>query len=197
MFSLKGTVWQDFLLQVFFMNHLPPGLGKATNLWTYIICYICVLSAICIFAIYRPNIFCNFQICDLLTQIFAGLKLLQICKFFIFLLTNTYLKCSNSNFYQIKNSAKQTSSWLLDGFAIKGMNFLKRCAILSVFWWKICGFAICGLAQRPDPKGLSTFSQCTEFLPHRGFELMSSRSVPEFIDPRFRENKPKTLVFSH
>jgi hypothetical protein len=22
-------------------------------------------------------------------------------------------------------------------------------------------------------------------------------SVPEFIDPRFRENKPKTLVFSH
>jgi hypothetical protein len=21
--------------------------------------------------------------------------------------------------------------------------------------------------------------------------------VPEFIDPRFRENKPKTLVFSH
>ncbi len=23
------------------------------------------------------------------------------------------------------------------------------------------------------------------------------RTVPEFIDPRFRENKPKTLVFSH
>ncbi len=23
------------------------------------------------------------------------------------------------------------------------------------------------------------------------------RPVPEFIDPRFRENKPKTLVFSH
>jgi hypothetical protein len=21
--------------------------------------------------------------------------------------------------------------------------------------------------------------------------------VPEFVDPRFRENKPKTLVFSH
>ncbi len=25
----------------------------------------------------------------------------------------------------------------------------------------------------------------------------SSAPVPEFIDPRFRENKPKTLVFSH
>jgi hypothetical protein len=23
------------------------------------------------------------------------------------------------------------------------------------------------------------------------------RTVPEFIDPRFRENSPKTLVFSH
>ena len=30
--------------------------------------------------------------------------------------------------------------------------------------------------ERPDPKGLSTFSQCTESLPHGGFELMSSRS---------------------
>ncbi len=30
--------------------------------------------------------------------------------------------------------------------------------------------------ERPDPKSLSTFSQCTEFPPHRGFELMSSRS---------------------
>ncbi len=25
--------------------------------------------------------------------------------------------------------------------------------------------------ERPDPKGLSTFSQCTEFLPHRGWSL--------------------------
>jgi hypothetical protein len=30
--------------------------------------------------------------------------------------------------------------------------------------------------ERPDPKGLSTFSQCTWFPPDRGFELMSSRS---------------------
>ncbi len=26
---------------------------------------------------------------------------------------------------------------------------------------------------------------------------INSGTVPEFIDPRFRENKPKTLVFSH
>jgi hypothetical protein len=31
------------------------------------------------------------------------------------------------------------------------------------------------IVERPDPKGLSTFSLCTEHL-HRGFELMSSRS---------------------
>ncbi len=31
--------------------------------------------------------------------------------------------------------------------------------------------------ERPDPKGLSTFNQCTEFLPHRGFELMSSTDL--------------------
>jgi hypothetical protein len=28
-------------------------------------------------------------------------------------------------------------------------------------------------------------------------DLRELRQVPEFIDPRFRENKPKTLVFSH
>ncbi len=33
-----------------------------------------------------------------------------------------------------------------------------------------------GIVERPDPKGLSTFSQCTEFLAHRRFDLMSSRS---------------------
>ncbi len=40
-----------------------------------------------------------------------------------FLLTNTYLKCSNSKFYQIKNSSKQTCWRLLDNFAIKKWNF--------------------------------------------------------------------------
>jgi hypothetical protein len=34
----------------------------------------------------------------------------------------------------------------------------------------------CTFEERPDPKGLSTFSQCTEFLPHRGIKLMSYRS---------------------
>jgi hypothetical protein len=28
-------------------------------------------------------------------------------------------------------------------------------------------------------------------------EMSQNSSVPEFIDPRFRENKPKMLVFSH
>jgi hypothetical protein len=55
----------------------------------------------------------------------ADLQLPQICKFFIFLFTNTYLKCSNLNFYQVKNSAKQACSQVLDSFAIKGGN-LKR-----------------------------------------------------------------------
>ncbi len=57
---------------------------------------------------------------------FANLKLLQIRKFFIFLLTNTYLKCSNSKFYQIKNSAKQTCCQLSYNFAIKRGNFFKK-----------------------------------------------------------------------
>ena len=74
--------------------------------------------------------FANFRFAD---PIFvAVLKLPQIFKFFIFLFTNTYLKCANSNFYQIKNSAKQTCSWLLYSFAIKRGNFFKRCLILSV-----------------------------------------------------------------
>ena len=64
--------------------------------------------------------FCNrgdLQICDLWTQYF--LKFADIL-FAVFLLTNTYLKCSNLNFYKIKDLAKQISSQLLDCFAIKG-----------------------------------------------------------------------------
>ena len=72
MFCFKGTVSQDFLLQVLFMNHLPPSLLKSANLWTYKICYICGPSA-CVafygFVICGPNIF---VICDLLTQICCG-----------------------------------------------------------------------------------------------------------------------------
>ncbi len=87
---------------------------------------------------------CGFAICW--PKFVADLKLLQICKFFIFLLINTYLKCLNPSFY-IKNSAKKTCSSLLDSSAIEGGNF-KKCLILSVFWWKICGFAICELAHQ-------------------------------------------------
>ncbi len=49
------------------------------------------------------NKFCKLQIrkCgNLRTQyFFADLKLPQLRKFFIFLLTNIHLKCCNSNFY--------------------------------------------------------------------------------------------------
>jgi hypothetical protein len=151
MFCFKVTVSQDFLLQVFFMNHLPPCLWKSANLWTFKIWHICgpsACGAICGFEICWPNIFCDLQICW--PKFIADLQLPQIWEFFIFLLANTYLKCSNSNFYQMKNSAKQTCSWLLDSFAIKGGNLKKRCLILSVLWWKICGFAICGLAHQQN-----------------------------------------------
>ncbi len=109
------------------MNHLPLSLWKSANLCTYKICYICrpsACGAICGFA--DPIFFaiCGFGICW--PKYIVDLQLPQIWKFFIFLLINTYLKCSNSNFYQIKNSAKQTSSWLLDSFAIKEGNFFKK-----------------------------------------------------------------------
>jgi hypothetical protein len=47
----------------------------------------------CRFAICVPYIF---AICG--PKFFCGLKTWQIRKFFTFLLTNTYIKCSNSNF---------------------------------------------------------------------------------------------------
>jgi hypothetical protein len=48
-----------------------------------------------------------------------------------------------------------------------------------------------------------TVHVCQYLFPHLSIHLILSctlippRPVPEFIDPRFRENKPKTLVFSH
>jgi hypothetical protein len=54
---------------------------------------------------------------------FCELKTTANPQIHFFLLTNTYLKCSNSKFYQIKNSAKQTCWRLLDNFAIKRGNF--------------------------------------------------------------------------
>jgi hypothetical protein len=76
----------------------------------------------------EPNIFCTLRICDLLTQIYCGPAISDKSEnsLFFFLLINLYLKCSNSNFSQIKNSAKKTCSWLLDSFAIKGGNFFKK-----------------------------------------------------------------------
>jgi hypothetical protein len=68
---------------------------------------------ICRFAICGPNIYCDLRICDLLTQIYSGLTTSANLKILFFLLTNltnTNLKCSNSNFQQIKISAKQTCS---------------------------------------------------------------------------------------
>jgi hypothetical protein len=85
---------------------------------------------------------CRYGIC--VPTFFADLKFSQIRNFFIFLLTNTYLKCSNLIFHQIKNSAKQICCQLLVSFAIKVGKKI-RYFVLFVLWWKICGFAICGL----------------------------------------------------
>ncbi len=82
---------------------------------------------------------CRFVICW--STFFCELKTTENPQIRFFLLSNTYLKCSNSKFYQIKNSAKQTCCRLLDNFAKKRGNFLKRCLILSVLWWKICRLA--------------------------------------------------------
>ena len=146
----RNSVTRFFAFRFFSWIIFPQASGNPQ---------ICVLTKFVTFAdlphvwqfadlqISDPLFFAIFKFAISWPKFVADLKLLQICKFFIFLLTNTYLKFSNSNFYQIKNSAKQTSRQLLDSFAIKGGNFLKRCSILSVFWWKICRFAICGLAH--------------------------------------------------
>ncbi len=112
----------------------------------------------------------NLLICNLRTQyflrsadlqfadpIFCDLKLPQSCKkIFIFLLTNTYLKCSNSNFYQIKDSAKQTCIYFL--IVLKRMfnslclmvENLRICNLWTGSATKIADlqFAICGSIKR-------------------------------------------------
>ena len=102
------------------------------------------------------------RICDLLTQIYCGPTISTNLKILYFLLINLYLKCSNSNFYQIKNSAKHTYSRLLDSFATKGGNFFKKmfnslCLMVenlqifnlrTISPTKFCGFAICGSMKR-------------------------------------------------
>ena len=115
MFRFKGTVSQDFCFRLFSWIIFPQayenpqicGLAKfftfadLSHMWQFVDLGFAdpIFFAICIFVICWP-------------KFVADWKLLQIFKFFIFLLTNTYLKCSNSNFYQIKNSAKQNCSWL-------------------------------------------------------------------------------------
>jgi hypothetical protein len=96
MFCFKGAVSQDFSLQVFFII-FPQD---SENL------QICGLTKLVTFAD-LPHVgqfanlrFANpifFAICGF-AKFIADLQLPQIRKFFIFLLTNTYLKCSNSNF---------------------------------------------------------------------------------------------------
>ncbi len=124
LFCFKGTVSQDFLLQVFSWTIFPQacenqqicGLTKFVTFADF--SHVGQFADLIFFAI------CRFAICW--PKFIADLQLPQILKFFIFRLINTYLKCSNSNFYQIKNSAKQTCSWTLDSFAIKGGNFFKK-----------------------------------------------------------------------
>ena len=127
MFCFKGTVSQDFLLQVFSWIIFPqasknPQICGLTKFVTF-----ADLPHVGQFGGFADPIFfaiCRFAICW--PKFIADLQFRQIWKFFIFLLINSYLKCSNSNFYQIKNSAKQTCRWLLDSFAIKGGNFFKK-----------------------------------------------------------------------
>ncbi len=128
MFCFKGTVSQDFLLQVFSWiifsqaseNPQICGLTNLLHLRTF---HMRGNLRIC-----EPDNFLQFA--DLQ---FADPNLLRTYNFhksknslFFCLWIHRYLKCSNSNFYQIKNSVKQTCSWPLDSFAIKGGIFFKK-----------------------------------------------------------------------
>ncbi len=103
------------------------GLQNLSNLRTFRKC------GICGFAVCGPNIFCNLDskfLCRLKTS--ANLQIPYFLKYIA-------KKCSNSNFYLLKNSAKQTCSRLLDSFAVKWGNFLKKmfhslCFMVENFW---------------------------------------------------------------
>ncbi len=64
--------------------------------------------------------------------------------FFIFLLSNIYLmfqfKLLNKEFDQ---TTLRPTFFLLERERI----FVNRCIIISLLWWKICGFAVCGLSH--------------------------------------------------
>ncbi len=122
-FALKGQCHKIFCFRFIHESSSPKPLKicKFVDLQNLL-----HLRTFCMWGNLRicgPNIFCNLRNCDLLTQIYCGPT---ISANLIFLLINSYLKRSNSNFYQKKNSAKQTCSSLLDSFAIKGGNFFKK-----------------------------------------------------------------------
>ncbi len=58
-----------------------------------------------------PIFFAIFKFAIRWPKFVADLKLLQICKFFIFLLTNTYLKCSNVEAVLGRQFMQQKSAW--------------------------------------------------------------------------------------
>ncbi len=141
MFCFQGTVSQDFSFRFFSWIIFPqasenPQICGLTKFVTFV--DLPPVGQVCGFEICGPNIFCDLRIC-------WPKFIAQIWEFCIFLLTNTYLKCSTSNFYQTKNSAKHTCRWLLDSFAIKGGIFFKRiinslCLIRENLW--ICNLRI-------------------------------------------------------
>ncbi len=124
-FSLKGQCHKIFCFMFFYESSSPKPLKIRTffdlqnllQLRTFRMC-----GDLRIYNL-RTHYFLQFAICW--PKFVADLQLLQICIFFIFLLTTTYLTCCNINFYQLKNFAKQACSQLLDSFAIKGGNFKK------------------------------------------------------------------------
>ncbi len=157
-FALKGQCHKIFSLRLFQESFSPKPLKihKFVDLQYLLHLWIFCLSGNLRICNLQVQYFLQFFYLQFADPNFCGLKTSTNLQIFIFLLTNTYLKCSISNFYQIKNSAKQTCSWLLDSYAIKGGNFLKRMfnslslmvKNLQFAAWltnNICGFAICNL----------------------------------------------------
>jgi hypothetical protein len=70
MFCLKGTVSQDFLLQVFSRIVFPQASENPQILGLTKFVTFADLPHVGQFAICGPNIFCDLRICDLLTQIY-------------------------------------------------------------------------------------------------------------------------------
>ncbi len=121
-FSLKGQYHKIFASGFFHESSSSKPLKILQNLLHFRTFRMCGNLWICNL---RTQFFCNLRNCDLLTQICCRLTTSANLQIHYFSACKYMLKCSNSNFYQIKNSAKRTYSWLLDSFAIKGGIFLK------------------------------------------------------------------------